>query len=470
MPRQFFKGQFSIPLTRLRDDQMPFESLSYQSRQASHGERESHPSHLELGFLGSQLRAGAAPRKLPTGGYLGRWAGSLVLAIALGLGIMPQAQAQVLRPEIRFPFLADPLLDDPLDPLLPNPSIPRPLSPLELYALEQELNQLALEAEALAESGELEQATLLWRREIRLRRLLGIQQELTAIDRAGGVLRDRNATQDLQLYALRMDQIRADLSLPADRERLEGMAATYVVLGEVTTAAEIYRDLANEAQLSGDTAAYRGHLDTLATLQADWFYFPEAAQVYGELVGLAEATGDRDGELRYLNLQAEALEQAQDFEGAIALQQRLLTLYQNDQSRWPQMPTLQHQIASNYRTLGDLETASRQYQAAYTNAIEQQQLEVAAQAIVDLADIYKTLDRWADVGYLYEQLLVVERQAHSAFGMMTAYDQLGQVHEQMGATPMALAAYREGLLLARVLGTRQDYFEAQIARLTEETS
>lgn len=417
------------------------------------------------------LRQFFAPYLLLTQRQLHRLAGAGSLAIALTLSTTPLALAQALRPEIRFPFLADPLQDTPLDPLLPpRPTVPRPLSPLELYALEQALDQLALEAAALDDAGELEAARLLWRREIRLRRLLGIEAELAAIGRVGQVLRDRNATPDLQLYAVRLDEIRADLTLPDDGDRLEGMAATYEVLGAVDAAAEIRRDLADAALLGGDGAEQRRQLAALATLRADWFYFPEAAQAYGELVALAQANGDLEGEIRYLGLQAENLEQAQEFAGAIAPQQRLLTLYQSDESLWPQIAPLQHRVANNYRTLGDLDTASRQYQIAYTNAIEQQQLEVAAIAIHDLAEIYKTLGRWADVGYLYEQLLVVERQAHSAFGMMTAYDQLGQVHEQLGATPMALAAYREGLVLARVLGTRQDYFEAQIARLTEEAS
>lgn len=408
---------------------------------------------------------------LPTPGKLRRLAGAFSLAIALTLGPAPLALAQALRPEIRFPFLADPLQDDPLDPLLlPRPPVPRPLSPLELYALEQALDQLSLEATALDQAGELEEARLLWRREIRLRRLLGIEAELAAIGRVGQVLRDRNATPDLQLYAVRLDEIRADLTLPDDGERLEGMAATYEVLGAVDAAAEIRRDLADAALLEGNGAEQRRQLDALATLRADWFYFPEAAQVYGELGVLAQAESGRENEIRYLGLQAENLEQAQEFAGAIALRQRLLTLYQSDETLWPQIAPLQHQVANNYRALGDLDTASRQYQIAYTNAIEQRQLEVAAIAIHDLAEIYKTLGRWADVGYLYEQLLVVEQQAHSAYGMMAAYDQLGQVHEQLGATTSALAAYREGLVLARVLGTQQAYFEAQIARLTEGAS
>lgn len=394
--------------------------------------------------------------------------GSLCLAVALTLSAAPVVLAQALRPEIRFPFLADPLLDDPLDPLLPNPPVPRPLSPLELSQLAADLNGLALEAAALVEAGELDEARRIWRREIRLRRLLGVEQELAAIDRVGLVLRDRTATQDLQLYALRLDELRADLELPADGDLLNRMAATYVILGDVEAAAEIHRSLADGAADRGDTAEYRRQLTTLATLRADWFNFPEAAAVYGELVTLAQAAGDAAAERDYLQRQADNLVQAQDFEGAIARQQQLLSQYQSDDTLWPQIAPLQYQLAQNYRTLGDLDTASRQYQAAYTNAIDQSQLEVAAAAITELADLYKGLGRWADVSYLYEQLLLVEQQSHSAYGMMNTYDQLGQVHEQLGATPSALAAYREGLVLARVLGSRQAYFEAQIARLTED--
>ncbi|WOD38578.1 hypothetical protein [Nodosilinea sp. E11] len=413
------------------------------------------------------------PRQFSTGQFsasLAQLTSVLSLAIALTLGHQAPAPAQVLRPEIRFPFLADPLQDAPLDPLLPRPSVTRPLSPLERLALEQELDQLALEASALDQAGSVEAARLVWRREIRLRRLLGIDQELSAIDRVGQVLRDRTATQDLQLYSVRLDEIRAGLALPGDRDRLEAMAVTYVVLGNVEAAADIRRALADAALVAGNGAEHRQQLEILAELQSDWFKFAEAAQVYGELVELAQTDLVRDAEQRYLERQAYNLEQLQDFEGAIALQQRQLALFQADESRWPQIAPLQHQLAHNYRTVGDLDTASRQYQAAYINAIDQEQFQVAATTINDLAELYKTLGRWADVTYLYEQLLLVEQQAHSAYGMMATYDELGQVHEQLGSVPSALAAYREGLVLARVLGTRQAYFEAQIARLTEEAS
>ncbi|MGF1567169.1 MAG: hypothetical protein ACFCVD_03695 [Nodosilinea sp.] len=384
------------------------------------------------------------------------------------LGAASPALAQVLRPEVRIPFLADPLQDVPLDPLLPNPPVPRPLSPLEQYALEQDLDRLALEAEALNQAGNAEEALELWMREVRLRRLLGIERELVAIQRVAQWMRDLASTQELQLLSARLDQIQAqqDISVAADRARLEDMAATYTILGDVEAAVAIHRTLADIALAAGDRATYQTQVETLTSLQADWFYFQPAAEAYGELVQLTAAAADRDDQIRYQLAQSQNLEQAQQFEAAIAVQQQLITLYSTDETQWPLIPAVQHRVGQNYRTLGNLEEASRNYQAAYTNAIANRQLNVASTAIRDLAAIYKTLERVGDLGYLYEQLLLVERQASNAYGLMETFDQLGQLYEQTGEPEAALSAYREGLILARSLGHRQDYFESQITRLT----
>ncbi|NJL49506.1 MAG: hypothetical protein HC929_21270, partial [Leptolyngbyaceae cyanobacterium SM2_5_2] len=98
-----------------------------------------------------------------------RWVGLAIAPVLALSGVAlippPVAQAQALSPEVRFPFLADPLEDVPRDPLLPTPPVLRPLSPLEQYTLEQDLDQLATEAEVLAQSGETDAALELWIRE-----------------------------------------------------------------------------------------------------------------------------------------------------------------------------------------------------------------------------------------------------------------------------------------------------------------
>lgn len=382
----------------------------------------------------------------------------------------PTALAQNLRPEVRDPFLADPLQDRPRDPLIPNPIVDRPLSPLELLALEQALDELALEAEALSAAGENEAALETWMREVRLRRVLGLDPELVAIDRVAQWLRETNATQEIQLLTARLAVIQADLDLSEtrDRDRLTTLAETYTTLGQVETAADLRRSLAEAALDRGDRTEHQAQLTALAQLYDDWFYFPEAAATYGELVALAQTQGDEEAEIAFSQRQIYTLEQAQDWNGALAAQQQLLRLYSADEDRWPLVAAVQTQMAQHQRTLGDLEGASQQYQTAYSNAIAVQQFEVSAEALRGLASLYQDLGRLPDVDYLYQQLILVEQQALNAYGLMDTFDQLGQLYELADDPRRARLAYEEGLILARQLRHRQDYFASQIERLTAE--
>lgn len=382
----------------------------------------------------------------------------------------PAALAQNLRPEVRDPFLADPLQDRPRDPLLPTPIVDRPLSPLELLALEQALDELALEAEALSAAGENEAALESWMREVRLRRVLGLDPELAAIDRVAQWLRETNATQEIQLLTARLAVIQAefDIDQASDRDRLSAMADTYTTLGQVETAADLRRSLAEAALDRGDRAEHQAQLEALALIYDDWFYFPEAAATYGELVALAQAQGDEEAQIAFLQRQIYNLEQGQDWNGALAGQQQLLRLYNAEEERWPLVAAVQTQMAQHQRTLGDLEGASRQYQTAYSNAIARQQFEVSAEALRGLASLYQDLGRLPDVDYLYQQLILVERQAMNAYGLMDTFDQLGQLYELAEDPQRARLAYEEGLILATQLRHRQDYFATQIQRLTAE--
>ena len=401
--------------------------------------------------------------------------------------LLPQPGiAQLLLPEVRNAFLSSPLDDEPLDPLLPDPPIRRPLSPLEQYQLEQDLDDLALVAEAIAsgdplpedspidlEPGEaLPDPNAIWMREVRLRRLLGVEKELQAIRRVAQWMRDRTATRELQLLAARLREIQQDLdpTSAADRTRLVELAEIYAILGEVEDAAIIRRALANQALAAGDKEEFQNQLEILANLQAAWFYFDEAAATYGELLELAQLEAGRGNEIQYLQAQIYNLEQAQEFSAALAAQQQLLAIYSGAELFWPQVPALQHDMAENYRIQGNLSEASRYFRSAYTNALAQLQLNIAADSIRSLAGIYSSLDNQEDVRYLYEQLILVERQANNAFGLMETFNALGQLYEQIGQPEQALQAYQEALIMARSLDYREDYFEGQIARLAGEVS
>lgn len=415
-------------------------------------------------------------RERPGLAYLLKTVLATVCVWSVGLGAAailpgvsaPVALAQSLRPELRDPFLADPLQDRPRDPLIPTAVVDRPLSPLELRALEQALDELAMEAEALAAAGETEAALERWMREVRLRRVLGLDPELAAIDRVAQGLRDINATQEIQLLTARLAVIQTELDIGQvpDRDRLAALAEIYTTLGQVMAAADLRQALATAALERGDRAEHQTQLEALALIYDDWFYFPEAAATYGELVALAQAQGDTEAEIAFLQRQIYTLDQGQDWAGAIMAQQQLLRLYSADEDRWPLVAAVQTQMAHHQRLGGDLEGASQQYQTAYSNAIASQQFEVAAESLRGLASLFQDLGRLPDVDYLYQQLILVERQAMNAYGLMDTFDQLGQLYELTNNPQRALLAYEEGLILAGQLRHRQDYFVAQIQRLT----
>jgi hypothetical protein len=212
----------------------------------------------------------------PVGVGLLVW-GSGMPSVSLGpLSLGAPTQAQVLLPVVRDDLLADPLADSPRDPLLPTPVVNRPLSPLEQLALEQALDDLAQEADALATANQPEAARTLWLREIRLRRVLGLDAELMAIERVAENLRDGNATPELQLLAMRLDRITPSLdpNQESDRRYVQTLATLYTTLGRVESAAALRRTLADVALEQGDIREAQAQLELLAVLYADWFYFP----------------------------------------------------------------------------------------------------------------------------------------------------------------------------------------------------
>ena len=87
------------------------------------------------------------------------------------------AIAQQVSPELRQNFLEDPLTSETRDPLLPVLTVERDYSPLERQALRRSLDQLNQEASDLFVTGQVDAAFIQWRREIKLRRVLGPVEE-----------------------------------------------------------------------------------------------------------------------------------------------------------------------------------------------------------------------------------------------------------------------------------------------------
>ena len=370
-----------------------------------------------------------------------------------------------MPPEIRDPFLSDPEFSEPRDPFLPTFPVPRRLSPLEAYALEGQLDQLAAEAEAAYQLGESDRAFALWRREVRLRRILGYESELAAIQRVSVRVWETGRTLEAQLLTLRLGEIQADLlgQTQPDLTLVAALAAAFEGLQDIDSAITVYDTLLGRAAEAGNPAQQIQLLERIGDLQTRWFRFEAAATTYNRLLSLLGSSAP-NRRLAYLERAIYAHENAGRLERAIAFQQELLRYYTSQNDAAARVP-LQLAIARNYRDAERFDLAWTYYQATYSLALELEHISYARDVLADLTDIYALLERPEDVQYLLEQQLAVERLSYGGYGIMTVFGQLGQFHEVQGDIPAAIAAYQEGLILATYLNHRQAYFLNRIQRL-----
>lgn len=395
------------------------------------------------------------------------WTRPIAIALALtGWALVPLAGWAQLSPALRDPFLADPELTEPRDPLLPELPVERRLSPLEKSALRVELNLLAAEAEQLYLAGQIDLAFEIWIREVRLRRILGYEAEIAAMQRVGLRAWENSRTEETQLITLRLRQIQTELlaDSPLDISLLEDVAATFEVLRDIDSAIAIYETLIVRAAQQNDQLERQRLLENLAFLQQSWFRFAEAGDTYQSLLASLGSQSNLTKETEYLKGAIQNFQNAGSLRTAIDYQRRLVRLY--EQTTQPQpIPPLLLAIARNYRTLGDLRQAQTFYMTTYSAALIQRQTDVASGALQDLADIYLDLGQSADVLYLYEQRLAVDRLSYNGYGLMETFDDLGQFYEAQADVAAAIDAYKEALILADHLDHRKAYFTLRLQRL-----
>lgn len=396
-----------------------------------------------------------------------RWVPALGLAIIGGALFPLLSWAQAVDPVARDTFLSDPEFAEPRDPLLPDLAVTRSLSPLERLALEEALDQLALAAEEQYLAGQTNVAIQAWMREVRLRRILGYEQEIPAIGRVGLRVWESSRSQEVQLLTLRLRQIQADLLAqePLDTTTLEAVAATFEVLRDIDSAIAVYNALITRAAQAGDTPQRRTFLEKLANLQESWFRFEVAGKTYQTLLSSLSSSQQLSLQrTQYLQGAIRNYEDAGQLQVAIGHQRQLLRQYQ-DTAQIQLIPALLLAIARNYRDLGEPEQARPYYEATYTVALPQNQSSLASDAVRDLAGIYLSLNKLEDVRYLYEQQIAVDGLSYNAYGIMQAFDKLGQLYERQDDLDAAITAYQEGLILASHLQYRDIHFKYRLQQL-----
>ncbi len=419
------------------------------------------------------------------------WLGTIVFICSMG---SPSVQAEtpppspgpppnpVGQPAPQKPLVAQPdkFPPSPLELTAPDPLLPgglqRPLSEPERQQLSAALDDLDKQATARYRSGDIPNAFEIWNRELRLRRALGLLNEVTALGRVGDNAWKQNQTPQVVAITRRLQAIQKQVQAPvrvqinlAERPQiLQALGAAYQLVRSPSLALSVYEQMLAEARQRQDATAEVSLLNTIGQLHLSWFDYLKATATYQELLTLSQGKPDRSGEAFYLNQLAYVHEQAKQPAQATQYQQQLADLYlKNPQPEL--LPALKIRIADNYAASGQVNLAEQNYQEAFKLAQPVFQLAYAGDALRKLGVLYRANDRLDAALQVYEYLTEVQQQAYDTYGLMDAYDQIGQIHLARNAYPQALTAFNQGLAVAKQLNYRTDYFTSQIQQVAQKT-
>ena len=399
-----------------------------------------------------------------------------------------RAIAQQVDPQLRADFLSDPLTAEPRDPLLPVTNKPRPLRPLELRALRQGLAALNQQAQERLAAGQVDEAFTLLLREIRLRRVFGPIAEFNAIAPVAELAWEQQRSTEVQLLTLRMREIwrevQADISEvnievdleaesnpslvaaseQSDIEVLTEIARIFIALRDVDSSVSVYQQIIDLAIADGLNPT---PIQTeLAEYHLTWFQFAEAADVYLPLLDESRAQGNQALEIQYLERLVYSYQQANSLANAARAQTDLVGLYQAT-GQESKLPELLLAIAQNYRTLNWTNDAISYYRSAYSAAQRFEQFSISGQVLRDLGGVYRAIALTEEALVAYNLLVPVEEQAYSDYGVMNAYDDIGQLERRQGNLPEALQAFQKALVIANRLSLDEAYFIEQIESVTQ---
>ncbi|MBO3464430.1 hypothetical protein G4P69_38550, partial [Aetokthonos hydrillicola CCALA 1050] len=106
----------------------------------------------------------------------------------------------------------------------------------------------------------------------------------------------------------------------------------------------------------------------------------------------------------------------------------------------------------------------------YTIAWQSEQYVRASEALQKLIALYRSQGQTEDALQTGEILLQAEEQAQNFYGLMNAYDQIGQIQLEQKNYPQALEAFRKGLEYAQQLKYNEAYFNQQIQKVSANTT
>lgn len=400
------------------------------------------------------------------------------LSIIFTAAVLWQLSSSLTLAETKKPKQPDKYPPSPLEIVVPDPLLPplldkQQLSAQQLQTLEVELDKLSQAAEAKLQAGDKLTAFEIWNRELRLRRFLGSLAEVQALSRVGAIAFNENDRQEVFYVTQRLQAIQKQVvsSKNADVQLLQSLGEAYQKVRSPNLAIEVYDQVLARVRQQKDAVAEITTLKTIGEIHLSWFDYPKAAATYQELLGLAAANGDRLNEVAYLQQLAYIYSEGREYQQSVNILSRLAEIYLQDNNQ-AELPKLKLAIAANYESLAKekpdlLPEAFKNYQEAYTTAWELQQYVNASEALQKLIALYRSQGQIDEALQTSQILLETETRATNFYGIMQAYDQIGQIHLERKQYPQALTAFQKGLEIAQQIKYEEAYFNQQIEKVSK---
>lgn len=353
------------------------------------------------------------------------------------------------------------------DPLIPKGN--RSLSPLEKRRLREALDQLNIEAQTKFDATDEEGAFQLWYRELILRRFLGPQEEAQALGRVGEKAWYKNRTRDVKNITARLVLLQKETEAkgPLSPELLQTFAIAYQQLRKIDESLYIQQQILANAKAQGDQLAEVKALNAIGELHLSRFDYGKAAPIYEDLLARSQAQKDTYNEGIYLQKLAEIYKELLQPEHAVKIKEQLAENYLQNQ-QVASIPDLRILIGEDYEALKQLEKASQNYQEAYSLGIALEQFGVAGKALTKLANLYQSQGQDEYALKIYQALLAVEQQSYNYYGLMNAYDKIGDLYSKYKNYPQALNAYNNGLELAKAISYNEEYFLKKLYQVNQQ--
>lgn len=360
------------------------------------------------------------------------------------------------------------------DPILPNLPNKRELTATELQKLRTDLDGLNQEAQMTIQREDKKKAFEIWNRELRLRRFLGTLSEIEALSRVGEIAWNQNEREEVRYISKRLQVIQSEMEKQknTDLQLWKSLGTAYEKIRIPKLGVLVYEQILILVKAQKDVSTEIETLKNIGELHLSWFDYSQAANTYQKLLNLAINQGDKNNELEYLEQLNYIYAQAKQPQAAIDILNQLVQIYTNQQNL-NQIPALKLAIATNYESLAKENTNLKQqafdnYQEAYTSAWQLEQYARAGEALEKLIAFYRS-EKQIDAALQTGKILIeTQTLANNFYGLMLAYDEIGNLYLERQEYAQALTAFEKGLAMAKQLKYQEAYFTQQIEKLKTE--